>query len=176
MGRRASRSRFAPGHYVFPGGRVDAADYRAQPLTPLRGEVAQRLSATCGPGRARALAVAAVRETYEETGLVLGEIRGGSLLPALDRLDFILRAITPSDWPLRFHARFFIANAEAFTGELRGNGELLDLAWQPINALLKLPLIDVTQFILERLASNPGATYAEPAPLFCFLKGRSRVM
>jgi 8-oxo-dGTP pyrophosphatase MutT (NUDIX family) len=171
MGRRARRHSFVPDMYVFPGGRVDAADYDARVLSGLRPSVHERLQAAANARRARALAVAAVRETWEETGIAIGAVREGRLHPALDRLEFILRAITPAQSPIRFHARFFVAQVSDDDGEPRTNGELLDLAWRPVAECLKLPLVDVTEFILTHLDRylEPGAG---PAPLFCFRNGR----
>lgn len=151
MGRRARRHRFLPDVYVFPGGGVDRGDHRVVPLTPLRPEVARLLAQSASHARARALAVAAVRETWEETGLALGALEGGVLRPALDALDHIVRAITPTASPIRFHARFFVADGTAPQGALRGNGELLDLGWRPIEQCLALPLADITEFVLGEL-------------------------
>jgi 8-oxo-dGTP pyrophosphatase MutT (NUDIX family) len=172
MGQRASRHRFVPGQYVFPGGVVDATDHRCETLSRLRPEVEKRLRADCSRGQA--FAVAAVRETFEETGLVLGELRQAALFPDLQELDYVLRAITPSASPIRYHARFFLADGSRLKGKLTGNGELLDLAWRPIGESLKLPIVDVTQFILEHLAS--GFRAAKRVPLFCFHSGRARLL
>ena len=165
MGRRAARHRFVPHHYVFPGGRLDAADSISAVKSRLRPEVAKRICAHCSPEMAHALAVAAARETYEETGLALGAADGFEL----DRLDYWLRAITPSSSPIRFHARFFAAEAKHFSGTLQGNGELLDLDWRPVEECLRLPIVDVTEFLLRRLAAGQGF---EDAPLFSFRNGR----
>lgn len=173
MGRRAAGHRFLPHHFVFPGGRVDAADFRAVPLAPLRPEVRARLETCCAPRLAEALAVAAVRETWEETGLALGEHGAAGLRPALDRLECVLRAITPSASPIRFHARFFLADAAHCSGALAGNGELLELAWRPVEDCLALPIADVTEYLLRALAS--GALGRAGMPLFAFRRGRSYV-
>jgi 8-oxo-dGTP pyrophosphatase MutT (NUDIX family) len=168
MGRRAARHRFVPHHYVFPGGRLDPADFAAPVASPLRPEVERQLRGHCRPRLARALAVAAARETFEETGLALGQP------PRLDRLDFILRAITPSSSPIRFHARFFAVEASQLSGTLAGNGELLDLAWRPVADCLKLPLVDVTEYLLRRMADE--AEWASGrARLFSFRNGRALV-
>jgi len=170
MGRRARHHRFLPDFYVFPGGRVDAADSRAPVLTALRPEVEARLGA-----RARSLAVAAARETYEETGVALGELRGGVLLPALDRLEYIVRAITPVSSPIRFHARFFLAEGD-FGDAVAGNGELLDLAWRPIEACLTLPIADITEFVLGEVAQRlAGRSPPGGVPVFGYRYGRAVV-
>lgn len=176
MGRRAGRHRFLPDFYVFPGGRVDPTDHRAATLSQLRPDVAERLAHVCSPGRARALAIAAVRETWEETGLALGEVRGNRLLPALDRLDYIVRAITPPDSPIRFHARFFVAAADELVGELGGSGELLDLGWRSIPACLKLPVADITEFVLREVELNlNNSRQHTEIPLFSYRFGKASV-
>ncbi len=174
MGRRAARHRFVPGHYVFPGGRVDRRDFGAEVRSPLRNEVQERLCASCKPRLAHALAVAAVRETWEETGLALGGVSQGALRPELAALDYVLRAITPPQSPIRFHARFFAVAAEHLSGRLQGNGELLDLAWRPVEACLRLPIVDVTEFLLRRLlAGPPAAAGSRDVALFSFRRGVS---
>lgn len=174
MGRRAAQHRFVPHYYVFPGGRVDERDFEAPVRSPLRPPVLKKLSASCGPRLAHALAVAAARETWEETGLALGEVSGNALKADLQHLDYALRAITPASSPLRFHARFFVAEGSSLSGELKGNGELLDLAWRPVAECLKLPIVDVTGHFLRRLQGGvPGAE--EAAPLFSFRNGKVRL-
>lgn len=167
MGRRAARHRFVPHHYVFPGGRVDRRDYAAPVRSPLRPAVLQQLCASCQPRLAHALAVAAARETWEETGLALGD----ASCPDLEHLDYALRAITPPQSPIRFHARFFRVEARHLRGTLRGNGELLDLAWRPVAECLKLPVVDVTEYFLRGLLEGPPRA-AQAAPLFSFRNGK----
>ena len=174
MGRRAARHRFVPHYYVFPGGRVDPRDYNAPVRSTLRPPVLGKLCASCKPGLAHALAVAAVRETWEETGLALGEVAGEALSAELRHLDYALRAITPASSPIRFHARFFVAEEKHFSGALRSNGELLDLAWRPVAECLKLPVVDVTEYCLRRLLEGPPRA-APAAPLFSFRNGKAVV-
>ncbi|HYG28464.1 MAG TPA: NUDIX domain-containing protein, partial [Caulobacteraceae bacterium] len=135
MGRRPARSRFAPDVFVFPGGVLDAADGAVTPLAPLSEACARRAAAS--PRQAQALAVTALRETAEETGVVLR--------PDLSALRFLARAITPPVSPLRFDARFFIANADQAEGEHAETAELSDLAYRPLDEALRLPLVDVTE-------------------------------
>jgi len=172
MGRRAGGHRFMPDRYAFPGGRLEPGDAGTPALTELRPEVAAVLASHSRPARARALAVAAVREAYEETGLAVGEVRDGVLLPALDRLDYLLRAITPSASPIRFHARFFTVAAEQVAGELRGNGELLDLSWRTAEECMQLPSANVTQFVLKRAAAEQSLSFADRVELFSFRNAR----
>ena len=56
MGRRASRHRFMPNIFVFPGGRVDTADRQAKIAADLAKPVARKLQNKWSPQMARALA------------------------------------------------------------------------------------------------------------------------
>ena len=162
--RSAVFSRF----WVFPGGKVDAAD-RARPAHELHPAAAAKLATD--PGRARAFAMAAVRETFEETGLIIGApgrsaaaIMHYRALAAAGRhrawtVHYIGQAVTPRFAPHRFNARFFAINAADATGELAGSGELTDLAWRPLAACLDLPLIDVTRFMLGALLRQMAAGF-----------------
>ena len=119
---RPATMAFAGGMHVFPGGRVDAAD------------AAPELAARAVAGAAEAAQVAAVRELWEESGILLadcaatsGELEAaraalvagsatfGDLADALDlrlRTDLLAplsRWVTPPGYPRRFDARFFAA-------------------------------------------------------------------
>lgn len=187
MGRRAPRHAFLPGLYVFPGGRLDRDDHLARPASRLRRPVARRVAKSCPPAaaeaQAEALAVAAVRETFEETGLFLGSLSGdgadprdpSTLEPDLAQLDYVARAITPPTSPIRFHARFFMAAAETCEGRLEGSGELLDLRWVTLGRALEQPVADVTEFVLgevgRRLAA--GTPAGAPVPVFSYRNNRA---
>lgn len=189
LGCRAGSHAFMPNRYVFPGGRVDPCDGRVPVATPLPDAVAERLARSCSPARARALAVAAIRETYEETGLIIGQpmqdapprrIPEGwhgfldrGLAPALDGLDYIARAVTPPGRARRFNARFFLAEETIIRGgRIKGNGELGDIRWIGLDKAIDLPLPTITRRILlevrlrlERPRSrsgNPAGTRESP--------------
>lgn len=168
MGRRASRHRFMPDYYVFPGGRLDAADYRVIPLSRLKPNVEKELCRSCNARQAQALA--AVRETYEETGSALGSVHNEKIAPSLQPLDYVLRAITPPASPIRFHARFFAVETRHLAGTLSGNGELLDLDGRPIGECLRLPVADVTEFLLRNFKQGEGDP-RPGVPLFSFRRG-----
>ena len=193
MGRRPSRQVFMPDQYVFPGGGVEPCDRWVRPATELRPGVAARLARACTPARARSLAAAAVRETFEETGLALGlqapavngrlrpewqAFHATGLAPALDRLDYIYRAVTPPGPPRRFNARFFLARADDASGTLAGNGELLDLGWFPVSVAMDLPIPYITAVVLEELehmhASAPDPDSDRPVPV-CIRVGRDHI-
>ncbi len=188
LGRRSARLRFMPGIYVFPGGRVGPQDRRPSGFAePLPDQP---------PGLDRAtrrhLAVfarAALRETREETGLLIGATETASAPPAPFRGDgaelwkafaaaglgpcfaamrLVARAITPPASPIRFHTRFFLAEGAAAAGEIGGDGELEDIHWAPLESLAELPMANITRLVLEEaLAHRAGASGpGRPAPLF----------
>lgn len=190
MGKRHAKMKFIPDAFVFPGGKLDPHDHEAQPATPLSTH--SHLDHT-GAGKTKtiALAMAAVRETFEETGLLLaetgdvghattgetwGQFRDLGVAPALHHVSFMARAITPTNSPIRFHARFFRAPASALRGTLKGSGELDELDWYPLSEALKLPIIDVTEFVLSELKrETEGIARAHP-PLYCYLNNKPRVL
>ena len=148
MGRRPRKSRFAPDVFVFPGGGVEPGDYMAQSARPLDPVSAKATGAS--PRLAHALAAAALRETEEETGVVMPADHGA--------LRLVARAITPVRSPIRFHARFFLGDADAAIGDHADSAELTDLAFRRIDETTKLPLMDVTQAILGAL-DEPGPPF-----------------
>ncbi len=199
MGRRRPRAAFLPKIYVFPGGRVDPSDYDVPAGIELRPEVTRRLTRRSSASPAPALAMAAIRETHEETGFLLGDPGAGHdaprdatsqiwrafaqarATPAFTRLDYVARAITPTHMPHRFNTRFFMVDARHAMGELRQGGELLDLRWVSLDGGWKnLNVVDVTEFVLgavcERLALPPGRRRAQPVPLLRYVNRVGRVI
>lgn len=177
MGRRHHNHVFMPHAYVFPGGRVEKNDGRLKPVTPLPTDVQARLErAAANPTRARAIAAAAVRETWEETGLVIGEAEDGALRPDLQDLDYFFRAITPPGRTRRFDARFFLVDAEHATGKLAGDGELVDLAFRTFDESRLLDVAGITRIAMaeaERHIHNPPTPDPDrPVPLSRFLRGQ----
>ena len=165
MGKRSRRAAFVPDFFVFPGGRLDSADRLVRAATPLDPGAAKRMGVRGDAALAEALALAAVRETFEETGLMLAEIgdigaaegqewahwKSRDLAPGLHRLRYFGRAITSPTSPIRFHARFFVARAEEFRGEIAGSGELSELGFYTATEVLeRMPVVDVTEFMLNR--------------------------
>jgi 8-oxo-dGTP pyrophosphatase MutT (NUDIX family) len=156
MGRRSGGHSFMPDKWVFPGGRIDRADYRAPALAPLPADVAADLAATArlsrqdGPRLARALAQAAARETLEETGLVLGRLGPGGLESDLSGMRFVARAITPPARHKRFDARFLMADAEQLqTLDPTDSRELGEVAWFTLGDSRDLDLPLVTRAVLD---------------------------
>ena len=176
MGERSSGHVFYPHHYVFPGGRVDRSDGFVTPEKDLRPEVLKRLTASATERRARALALAAVRETFEETGLVIGSKapepkrspKGWDTFyetgfgPSLDGLTYIYRAVTPPERPRRFNARFFVTEYErvSVVADVEQD-ELLKLQWRDIDSALQLKIRPITAIVLKEIRDrlNDGSLY-----------------
>ena len=155
MGMRGAKHRFMPNRLVFPGGKVDRADYTARIAAPLRPDVLLRLEKASTPRLCHALAHAAARELDEESGLSLG------LPPMLDGLDFLCRAVTPPGGPMRFDARFLVVDEACVTGTLGGSGELEGLRYYPIEEALALDLAFVTRAVLEQVKGYLAMSEAE---------------
>lgn len=134
---------------------------------------------------AEALAITAVRETFEETGLLLAESgdvgidshpdwacwKERGLAPGLHHLGYFGRAITSPVSPIRFNARFFIVHADLLQGQLGGSGELSELAFYPAADVIdNMPIVDVTEFMLTsliRFATNP-TDFDQRTPLLSY--------
>ena len=157
MGQRGAAHRFMPHRLVFPGGAVDPGDASAPAASEPPAATTAHLLRNAEPGLARALTVAAARELEEETGLSLGTP------PALGVLDYLCRAETPPSQPIRFDARFFVADARHATGTLAGSGELEELRWLPVDEVLRLDLARVTREVLGQLRTWLDLSGAERA-------------
>ena len=203
MGKRHMKHKFMPGLFVFPGGRVDKTDGSAPALHELNNETENNLlkgmKGRPTKRRARALALAAIRETYEEAGLLLGEKQSFetkledwkafeelSIMPDLSKLHYVARAITPPGRPRRFDTRFFITFArdigerlQSGTNEAAGpSGELEDLHWLTIEETKNIELPMITTVILNeidsRLKQDPYLTKNLPIPYY-FMKNGTRM-
>ena len=177
LGRRRADLAFMPGRYVFPGGRVDPSDRHIAVEHDLEpGNIRNLMVAMKGnrsPGRARALALAAVRETFEEAGLLIGtpapaapppkarawqQFFSHGYRPALAQLTFFARAITPPGRPRRYDTRFFCVAAEAIVHRVgAADGELSDLEWHSIEQARALELPNITRVVLEDLSERIAA-------------------
>lgn len=182
MGKRSSRHAFMPDKYVFPGGRVDPGDGRVPSVGDLHPKSAAALA--LGARRAaRAFALTAIRETFEETGLIVGAPAGGpvrvssgwqpffaeGVMPRLSGLRFVGRAVTPPYRPRRFDARFFMADARETLIDDRppaDGAELSDLQWVSLSDAKDLDLPSVTRFMIGEVAERVANPSAQPDPPF----------
>lgn len=171
MGRRPSKDRFMPDIYVFPGGRVDPVDAMVPVKSNLPKRQVARFGTSVSERRVRMIAVAAVRETYEETGLVIGERTQGELRPNLRGLEYIARAITPAQSEIRYHARFFMIRAEESSGRIKSNGELLEMNWLSFDEARKAASVDVTLAVLDEAEHRLSGGRFRGVPLICYRNG-----
>lgn len=187
MGQRGAKAAFMPSKYVFPGGAVDPGDQSIL-LTPAlpEGEVA-RLTlrpVTAAPPAPQAMAAAAIRELWEEAGLMLAkpglwepsppkdwaDFARAGLRPNGAALRFIFRAVTPPGRTRRFDARFFLARAVDLVGDpddfTHATDELGHLHWIALSEARGLDLPFITEVVLaEAEAVLHGATVAS-VPFF----------
>lgn len=193
MGRRHHGHKFLPGKFVFPGGRVEVGDRYVSVTGELDPHVEFRLMQRAQrPSRvkARAFAVAAIREAFEETGLLLGRKVDGTpdlpeawraftqagVHPDIGELHFIARAITPPRRPRRFDTRFFAADAQMIAHRIDGvlgpDAELVEVAWVPIAQAKEFDLPTITQVVIEDLETRmrEGFGHELPVPYYRMLK------
>lgn len=182
MGKRSGGHVFMPDKYVFPGGRVDPEDSRAVSWCELRPEVEDKLRIQTRRSP-RAFALTAIRETFEETGLLVARpaempdsaAKGWSRFheldaaPHLSPLTLIGRAVTPPYRPRRFDARFFMADAEEALIDTRppvDGAELSDLQWVTLDEALDLDLPSVTRFMLGEIGERLSVRDFRKGPPF----------
>lgn len=153
---------FAGGALVFPGGRVEAAD-----------------AMLAGPSEAHR--VAAIRETWEETGILLAtagtntvtpdtpfsaHLCQAGLLPDLAALVPFAHWITPVQSPKRFDTQFFAAIAPDGAEPQHDGQEAVEALWiRPQDAVAaaavgERKLLFVTRMNLQRLACSASASAA----------------
>lgn len=189
MGRRHGGHDFMPDKWVFPGGRIDRSDYRAPSANELRPDVTATLLKTAHAAQARALAMTAVRETFEEVGLLLakpatrqkragpwGDFLAQGAQPDLAALTFVAQAVTPPSRHKRFNARFFMADAENLISLDRQAdcGELDEIAWFDLDEALTLDLPGITRFVLRETPLRL-ADPSRPVPSMQFIGGQSQL-
>ena len=187
-GRRPLHVKFMPGVHVFPGGAIDPPDRIAWNVEAGSDALGLRL--------ARA-ARAALRETWEEVGVLVGRPAGSHCVPAatrqiaarqierayrerglvaaLDLLAYVGRAITPSHSNRRFNTRFFLSDATHVFGEPASSEELEDVRWYRVGQHPLESFRDVTRFMLARAIALHGGTPEGEAPLFYWAKNARRI-
>lgn len=196
MGKRHEGHKFMPGKYVFPGGRLDDGDRRMVATGAVPQICEDRLGKRCprpSAGKARALAMAAIRETFEETGLLFGsdefgtpetpppgswsEFAAQSVYPDLSAVTFVARAITPPRRPKRFDTRFFAIDASAVAKRIDGiigpDSELVDLVWVDFDEAKELDLPTITKVIIQEVETRIEAGFAPylPVPFYWEKRG-----
>ncbi len=176
MGRRHARHRFMPGKWVFPGGRVDPVDSRAArdlvgTAADLDPDALRVLAPIAPPLTQRALALAALRETLEETGY---------RLPIdLSPMRVLGRAITPPWQALRFDTVFFYAPSDPkltlTEPAVPPTDELEAVDWMPFESALMLDLPAITRFMILELGQRLKDP-SRPAPEVRVQRGQRRIV
>ena len=187
LGRRHAGHKFMPGKFVFPGGRIETMDRLMPAVSELHPDAQKKLMERVpNPTMefARAFALAAVRETAEETGLLLGvqrdqppkvpdeiwsEFAKARVHPDLGQIHFIARAVTPPRRPRRFDTRFLTADASAIAHTISGvvgpDSELVELTWVTIEEATHLDMPTITGIVLEELLARVGAGMGHDLPV-----------
>ncbi|MGB0800029.1 MAG: NUDIX hydrolase [Planktomarina sp.] len=170
MGQRGAKAAFMPNKFVFPGGAVDHDDHTIPLARPLSDICDTRLCLNGGDIPSKALAVAAIREVWEETGLIFGTraiwndppgdwrpFANAGFRPTADALHFFFRAITPPGRSRRFDARFFLADAMALANDpddfSAASDELSHLQWVRISDVRTLNLPFITSVVMGEVAA-----------------------
>ncbi len=168
MGLRNENLAFMPGKLVFPGGRVDPADCSIQTPDNISSKDARKILQSKLPhselSDPKTLPLAAIRETYEETGVMIGQpgeltsplpfsdewtaFAEHSIIPAPAALKYCARAITPPNRVRRYDTRFFCVRAE-YIAKQAGfiPGELQEIKWLTIEEALSTKLASITRII-----------------------------
>ena len=173
MTRRSASASFAPGAYVFPGGTIDAADAQVHDMAARRpGQEGLRLTQ----------AIAAIRESFEELGVLLArhadgraadaqdvtaldrtlplieQCRARGLMLAADQVFVLAHWITDRDLPRRFDVPFLVARMPEGQMPVADEAEQFEPVWvRPADALARHAagsffMIFPTIRTLERLA------------------------
>ncbi len=135
-----------------------------------------------------------MRETFEETGLLLGTkaettpaapdaawqaFVEAKILPDLSAMHFIARAVTPPRRNRRYDTRFFTADASAIAHKIDGkvgpDSELVDLVWLPLPDIKqRIELMAITELVLRELQAqiDNGFSHDLPVPYFHVMHGK----
>ena len=177
LGRRRLDMVFMPGRYVFPGGRVDPRDRQSRWRTTSEPRQSQEPAGgdegppkrVAGPGAGSGSRTRDLRgggpadrqaraDGRSSQSQAWQEFFAHGFRPALDRLTFFARAITPPGRPRRFDTRFFCVPADAIGHKIAiADGELSDLEWHSIAQARSLELPNITRVVLEDLGERIAA-------------------
>lgn len=172
MGQRGAKAAFMPNKFVFPGGAVDASDAHVPLAAGLPEQCAARIQEDADATLSHAIPVAAVRELWEETGLILGakgtwegdipedwqSFAAKGYVPQASALQFVFRALTPPGRPRRFDARFFLLDADAIATDLDDFAEACDelshLQWVPLSEARSFDMPFITEVVLAEVEAR----------------------
>ncbi|MGR3342151.1 MAG: NUDIX hydrolase [Paracoccaceae bacterium] len=185
MGQRGAHAAFMPNKFVFPGGAVDPADGGVRLAVPLADVCATRLELASTNQRSDGLVAAAIRELWEEAGLILGapgawdrpvpqgwqDFAATGHLPSAAGMHFVFRAITPPGRTRRFDARFFLVDASHLAGDAddfsQASDELSHLQWVALEQVRGFDLPFITEIVLAEISGAlPQIGPPESVPFF----------
>jgi len=177
MGQRSSRNDFMPSVFVFPGGRVDRADSYAAIGSDFSQRTARIMNSVYSPRKSRACLLAAIRETWEETGLMLGKpgkwnknvnneswdaFRKAEILPDLSGIEVFGRAVTPPHRHKRYDTWFFIQKFDGNTKDVGDSGELSNVGWYSRAEIQSLKMQRATTMMLTVLDDYLSESFPPP--------------
>ena len=172
MGQRGAKAAFMPNKFVFPGGAVDAEDANVPLAAGLPAQCAARIGDDIDAALSHAIPVAAVRELWEETGLILGQkghwegeapadwrsFADTGFVPDASALQFVFRALTPPGRTRRFDARFFLVDVDAIASDPdnfdAACDELSHLQWVPLSEARKFDMPFITEVVLAEVEAR----------------------
>jgi 8-oxo-dGTP pyrophosphatase MutT (NUDIX family) len=174
MGQRGRNAAFMPNKFVFPGGAVEDDDFQIKSFRQLNATCKARMAYQCCEDLVLALTLAAVRELFEETGIIVGikekwteiipsewkQFADLGFVPDASNFQFVFRAITPPGRPRRFDARFLYLDADTLSANTdldnfsRASDELSHLQWIPIQEVRKFDLPFITEVVFAEVTSN----------------------
>ncbi len=185
MGQRGAQAAFMPNKFVFPGGAVDPQDAHVPLVAPVGPLCHARLADDSPADMQTRLAAAAIRELWEETGLVLGQpwqwpgeipqdwhsFAATGHVPTASGLQFVFRALTPPGRPRRFDARFFLVDARDIQNDpddfSAASDELSHLQWIPLTEARNFDLPFITEVVLAEIEARVTDTTApDSVPFF----------
>lgn len=172
MGQRGAKAVFMPNKFVFPGGAVDAGDAKISLAAPMPATCSARLTEDADPTLAHAITVAAIREVWEETGLILGQkgdwkgdipadwtsFASTGHVPRASNMQFVFRALTPPGRPRRFDARFFLVDADHIASDpddfSAASDELSHLQWVPLSEARSFDMPFITEVVMAEVQAR----------------------
>ena len=187
MGQRGAGAAFMPNKFVFPGGALDPDDAQITLDAALEPAMRRKLAAlpvTAEVPPPEAMVAGAIRELWEEAGLMLGRpadwegplpadwaaFGAAGMRPSPEGMRYIFRAITPPGRPRRFDARFFLADAATIDADLddfgRACDELSHLHWIEIAEARRLDLPFITEVVLAEAEEVLRRGLPESVPFF----------
>lgn len=193
VGRRHAGHVFMANKFVFPGGRIERSDARMSSVGALDKFSERRLRFGVPAkytNKPRMLALTALRETLEETGLLIGRraavaacppdwqpFADAGVTPDLSALTFVARAITPPGRARRFDTRFFIADRKSVAADLGDpsgpDSEFVELKWIPISAAKESPdMPTISKTVLIEIEHRLAARGNVAVPYYVFRSGK----